>query len=91
MDLYNLIPLIANANRTGMKIIFWSNIDDRINFVPALAPNVAIIQDILYPNVKPRNPISAYTPNIPITVSPANHKHAAILKLFLIELIKSLV
>ena len=54
-------------------------------------PSVAMILEILNPNVNPLIHTAAYTTNIPITVSPANHNKTAIDILFFIELINSLV
>lgn len=34
IDLYNFIPLTANANMHGMKIIFCNNIDVPTNNIP---------------------------------------------------------
>lgn len=34
IDLYNLIPLIAIANKDGINIIFCRSIEDKINIPP---------------------------------------------------------
>lgn len=65
IDLYNLIPLIANANSTGINIIFWKSIEEKINAAPFWAPNVAIMLDILNPSEKPRKHTIAYTASTP--------------------------
>ncbi len=70
--------------------MFCSSIDERINIVPFLNPNVAITLDILYPRQNPLKHIVPYTTNIPITVSPANHNNNARNRFLFIELIKSL-
>lgn len=89
IDLYSLIPLIANANNTGINIIFCKSIDEKINFAPLFAPSVAIMLDILYPRLNPLKHITPYTTNIPITVSPANHRLSASIRLFFMDTIKS--
>ena len=47
IDLYNLIPLIANAKRIGINIMFCKHKEDIINIVPLFTPRVAIIEDIV--------------------------------------------
>lgn len=65
IDLYSLIPLIANANKTGINIIFWKSIEEKINAAPFCIPKVAIILDILNPREKPRKQTIAYTASTP--------------------------
>ena len=89
IDLYNLIPLTANANMQGMRIKFCNNIEVIKNMLPFPVPKVAISDETVYPKQNPRYPTIPKTIGIPITVEPANHITIANIKLFRRELLNS--
>ena len=73
IDLYNLKPLTASANNTGINIMFCNNKLNITKANPFDNPIIDIQAEIVYPKQKPLYNVIPNTIGIPITVVPKNH------------------
>lgn len=77
IDLYNFIPLTANASIAGITNKFCNNNNMSTKIIPLEIPIMLMHAAIVYPK---QNPLYATIPNtagIPIIVVPKNHKPIA--------------
>lgn len=84
------MPLTASANMHGMNIMFCSSILVTKNSIPLPVPQIATLEEIVYPKQKPLNATIPSTIGIPITVEPTNHIKMVKPKLFPIDFWSSL-
>ena len=73
--------VIEDIKKRGIKRIFCNSKDVIVNKIPLPVPNVAILEDMVYPKQNPLYAIIPYTIGIPITVEPTNHSPNANTKL----------
>ncbi len=70
MDLYNFIPLTANAKIAGINKMFCNSNVTNTKLSPFPNPIIVIHNEMVYPRQNPRYKIIAKTMGIPMTVVP---------------------